>query len=475
MRSGDDKIYEKSSLLPTTASLNSKRVAIGAAVITLVIVIAVLALTSSSSNGASSVPLQDDTKAGGYLKDGKEFSIGAVSSTHFLASEAGYQTLREGGNAVDAAAVMQFVLNVVQPQSTGIGGGCFVLLYNSSTGEASALDGREEAPSSFHENAFCGDAACGVGPCNCTGGLMGTYSERVGSGFAVGAPGVVAAMEKMLEEKGTMKLSEVVKPAVKLARDGFPMYEHLRSKIQNGEIFKNPDLANTLEALGKQGSQLFYQGQIGRDIVDTLRSSGPPKTIRAGLLTMEDLSNYKAVWRRVVNTTYRGYQVLGMSPPSAGGVTMANALNVMEGFDLKSMPKHGVENLHRMIDGMNMAWADRNKYLADSDWVDIPVRYENDEYCQQFTSSSTCPIGCGWEMQDGGSEEGKFAMSGGRQISGCRAIGLLSKDYANARRDRFSNLFRIAPVPLPPGNFSKISDDTWLADYKDKLVLAGLV
>uniref|UniRef100_A0A7S0EHN0 Gamma-glutamyltransferase n=1 Tax=Hanusia phi TaxID=3032 RepID=A0A7S0EHN0_9CRYP len=125
--------------------------------------------------------------------------------------------------------------------------------------------------------------------------------------------------------------------------------------------------------------------------------------------------------------------------------------------------------MHRMIDGMNMAWSDRNKYLADPDWVDIPVRYENDEYCEQFTSSATCPAGCGWNRADGGSEEGKYLTGTRGELRGCRSIGLLSKDYANARRDRFSSLFKIAQVPLPPGNFSSIADDTWLADYKDKV------
>jgi hypothetical protein len=157
---------------------------------------------------------------------------GAASSTHFLATEAGLAALRAGGNAVDAAAVMQFMLNVVQPQSTGIGGGCFAVIFNASTGEVSTLDGREEAPALFHENAFCADAECEQGPCNCIKGRLGeNYQDLLGTGYSVGVPGVPHAMDRLLRERGTLSLAQAVAPAVARARQGFTMYEHLHDKI----------------------------------------------------------------------------------------------------------------------------------------------------------------------------------------------------------------------------------------------------
>lgn len=161
---------------------------------------------------------------------------GAVSSTHYLATEAGFAALKTGGNAVDAAVAMQFMLNVVQPQSTGIGGGCFVVIYNASTGEVSTLDGREEAPKKFHENAFCADEECASGPCECRDGILGNLDDRLASGYSVGVPGTPAAVDRMLRERGTFSLKQAVSFAVSTAKEGFPMYEHLHSRIAQASV-----------------------------------------------------------------------------------------------------------------------------------------------------------------------------------------------------------------------------------------------
>ena len=224
---------------------------------------------------------------------------GAVSSTHFLATEAGFAALEAGGNAVDAAAVMQFMLNVVQPQSTGIGGGCFVVIYNASTGEVRTLDGREEAPGAYHENTFCQDPACAVGPCECREGVLGAGGGDVatalmGGGHSVGVPGVPAAVERMLREGGgTFSLAEAVAPAVARARAGFEMYVHLHSNIRRaaprlrmsaaaaklflredgvtprvpvGGVMTNAELADTLEQLGAEGVDWFYRGALAEEV-----------------------------------------------------------------------------------------------------------------------------------------------------------------------------------------------------------------
>jgi len=423
---------------------------------------------------------------------------GAVSSTHHLATEAGFAALKAGGNAVDAAAAMQFMLNVVQPQSTGIGGGCFVVIYNASTGEVSTIDGREEAPAKFHENAFCADAACQGTGCACTEGILGNDADRKASGHSVGVPGTPAAVDRMLRNHGTYTLKQAVRDAVARARMGFPMYEHLHNKIAEasdrmryfdasvrlflkkdkrtprfevGEMFQNPDLADTFEQMAEEGvQQFFYEGDLANEIVAATIAARNPNTKRTGVMTKEDMKGYRAVYRQPIKSTYRGYQVFGMGPPSSGAVAVAEALNILEGFDLSSMKHNGADYLHTLADAMNLAWADRDTYLADADFTALPLNYETDDYCQTFPDEISCPTGCMWNMPDGAATPLMDAprthpfMEG--RGKGCGAVGLLSKAYASARRDAHSNT-RVLQAPLPAGNFSKMSLEDFLADTHD--------
>jgi gamma-glutamyltranspeptidase/glutathione hydrolase len=317
----------------------------------------------------------------------------AVSTTHFLATEAAAKVLRDGGTAADAAAVAQFVLNVVQPQSTGIGGGCFILHYNSSAGTVNAIDGREEAPSALEASAFCADPQCSrpVSP---------FFPNRCSGGLAVGVPGTVAAVDRMLKSFGSMSLREAVAPAVALARTGVPMSAHLHDKIiasitrlrwfnasaklflnhdrskpvsEIGQLWFNPDLAATLELLGSKGANEFYRGQLAADIVASVLTAVNPTTGTSGVLSLEDMFQYAAVERRAVKFAYEGHTIYSMPPPSSGGLILGLSLNILEAVpSFGSAPRQSASTLATLINANNIAWADRGRYIADADFFNVP-------------------------------------------------------------------------------------------------------
>ena len=317
----------------------------------------------------------------------------AVSTTHFLATEAAARVLRDGGTAADAAAVAQFVLNVVQPQSTGIGGGCFILHYNASSGIVNAIDGREEAPSALEASSFCSNPQC-------TSPVSPFFPNRCSGGLAVGVPGTVAAVDRMLKTFGSISLRDAVAPAVTLARSGVPMSAHLHDKITSsnarlrwfnasaklflshdrskpvadiGELWYNPDLATTLELIGSKGANEFYRGQIATDIVLSASSAVNPTTGTVGVLTLEDMSQYAAVERQPVKSTYEGHTFYSMPPPSSGGLILALSLNILEAVPSFGLaPRQSASTLATLINSNNIAWADRGPYIADADFFNVP-------------------------------------------------------------------------------------------------------
>lgn len=318
---------------------------------------------------------------------------GAIASTHYLATAAGMQMLEAGGNAFDAAAAVQFALNVVQPESTGIGGGCMPIFYHAVSDEVVAVDGREEAPEALTEDAFCAD------PPACTEAIP-FFPDRTSGGHPVGVPGTLAATSLILEQYGTMTLAQVMAPAIKLARDGFPMSEHLHSrivanidrvkwfdataelllnadqtapKVGVGETYTNPELAATFEAIAANGISYFYTGALASDIVAATSGAANPVTGLVGHMTLSDLATYKAVKRQPVSYEFMGHTVYGHAMPSSGGVTMALVLQMLDGLQLGSMDPQGAAALHRLIDAQNIAFADRNAYLGDPDFVDVPI------------------------------------------------------------------------------------------------------
>jgi len=340
---------------------------------------------------------------------------GAVATTNFHATKAGMDVLEAGGTAFDAAAAVQFMLALVQPQSTGIGGGCFVIGYSSKDGSIFALDGREEAPAAFNETSFCANPDCwGNADCDCSDGAIAPRNRTTG-GLPVGVPGVVAAMDRLMKLYGTKSLAEVMAPAIAMARNGFPMYEELRKQLllnkdrltlfeasrklyytnngnplEVGQIFKNLDLANTYDHIAKEGIDAFYKGKIAEDIVATVHAAVNPYTGRHGVMTMEDLAGYRAVFRKPVRSNYRDNLLVGMNMPSSGGTSLMQMANILAHWELSQMKPAKAELLHKLIDAQDIAWADRARYMGDADFVDVPIDGLLDqEYARQRAANFT--------------------------------------------------------------------------------------
>jgi gamma-glutamyltranspeptidase/glutathione hydrolase len=309
-----------------------------------------------------------------------------VASAHPEATRAGLSVLKEGGNAVDAAVAVQMVLNVVEPQSSGIGGGCFILFYQASAREVIVIDGREEAPRSAFSEMFLDPE----------GKEVPFYPERITGGNSVGVPGCLAALHKAWKRFGSGKVSwgRLFDEAVRLAEDGFPVSAKLAGAVEGerarltlfpasasvfldaegralkeGSLLIQKDLAATFRLIQGAGPEAFYQGEIARDIVRAVREA----PVNPGLMALEDLQEYAAPFRRPLRGTYRGYEVFSMPPPSSGGVTLLEALNIMEPFAIGAMNPSGAEFVHVFSEAQKMAFADRNYYLGDPDYADVPV------------------------------------------------------------------------------------------------------
>jgi gamma-glutamyltranspeptidase/glutathione hydrolase len=316
---------------------------------------------------------------------------GAIATVDPVASEAGMAVLRRGGNAVDAAVAAAAVLGVTEPYSCGIGGGGFLVAYLADNRRVVTIDHRETAPAGLGPDAFVDPVTGSAYP----------HEELVTSGLGVGVPGTVAGWAEALERYGTIDLDEALAPAVAAARQGFvvdPTFtaqtEANRERFARfpstrtlfltregrappaGAVLRNPDLAETLERIGEGGSKAFYSGPLAADIVETVRrpplgaaAAEPP--VRPGVMIEDDLSAYKARPRPPVRTRYRGYEITGMGPPSSGGSTVGEALEILEGFNLAALPR--TDALHRMLEASRLAFADRNAFLGDPDYIAVPL------------------------------------------------------------------------------------------------------
>jgi len=304
-----------------------------------------------------------------------------VVAANPLAAEAGLAILRKGGSAVDAAIAVQMVLNVVEPQSSGLGGGAFLLTWDQATKTLLNIDGRETAPEAATPNLFL-DAA----------GKPLPFKQAAESGRSVGAPGVLAALKLAHDKYGKLPWAELFVPAITLARGGFQVSPRLAKLLAEsdpasfapaarayffdpagrprpqGYKLSNPALASTLEAIARDGLSAFYEGGITRDIAAAVRSDprGP------GKLTTDDLANYRAKLREPVCVLYRSFDVCGAAPPSSGAVTVGQVLALIEPFDIGSDPL-AVLPVHRIVEAERLAFADRARYLADPDFVPAPV------------------------------------------------------------------------------------------------------
>lgn len=326
----------------------------------------------------ASVPGVDESMGRGATK-------GIVSVSHPLAAEAGIKILKQGGNAVDAAAAIQLSLNVVEPMMSGIGGGGFIMIYNKKENKITMIDSREMAPQNVTPELFLDEKGKPI-----------PFSKRHTSGKAVAVPGTLKGMETALDKYGTLKLSQVMGPAIKQAENGVKVNwataqyigENVKKlennqaaanvfvpngkPLEEGDTLVQPDLAKTLKLIKKQGSNVFYKGEIGDALTKEVQK-------REGTMTTEDLENYLVKEREPIRSEYRGFEVVGAASPSSGSLTVQQILELMEGFDVQKMGANSPEYLHYLTEAMHLAFADRAAYMADEDFYDVPTKGLLDE------------------------------------------------------------------------------------------------
>lgn len=310
------------------------------------------------------------------LAEGQQHAVAAAAPE---ASEAGLRVLEEGGNAADALVAASFVMAVVRPQSTGIGGGGFVLYHDAATHEQTALDGRERAPQDARENMYLDSRGKPT-------------RESLDGPRAAGVPGLVAMLWDLHRTQGSKKLTweRLVQPAIELAEKGFPVPPSLARAVaarravlerypasrdlfvpagralQAGDLFVQADLGRTLRAIATQGKSGFYAGPVAERLSQATRAAG-------GHLTAKDLSDYEVKRRAPVRGTYRGHELVSMPPPSSGGVHLIEMLNVLGTWELDDLGWHRPDHLHALAETMKRAYADRAEHMGDSDFVPVPV------------------------------------------------------------------------------------------------------
>lgn len=322
-------------------------------------------------------------------------SGGMVASDHRLASEVGADIMRQGGNAIDAAVAVGFVLAVVLPYAGNLGGGGFMLVREAKTGSMHAIDFRETAPAAARKEMFL----------NQEGEVIRGKSTI--SPYAVAVPGTVAGLLSAAQQFGVLPLKTLLSPAIHLAENGFTvspvlaqLFSRQRSHLERwpstrevffkrktdapdcllsecpssslvtfeaGETLFQPDLARTLRLIAEKGIDGFYSGPVAQSIVDTLAASTRP-------MTLEDLSRYRIVMRKPAQGTYRGYEVYSMPAPSSGGVHLIQMLNILERFPLSEFGAGSAKTIHLIAESARLAYADRAEYLGDPDFVNVPQR-----------------------------------------------------------------------------------------------------
>jgi gamma-glutamyltranspeptidase/glutathione hydrolase len=316
---------------------------------------------------------------------------GAIASAYPLASQAGQEMLAHGGNAFDAAIAVSAALAVVEPTSSGLGGGGFYLLHRESDGLEIMLDAREKAPAAASRDMYLDSAGNPIARASTDGPL------------AAGIPGEPAAFGE-LARFGKLPLKVTLQPAIRLAREGFPLYARLQGAIRYkrerllrspdaakvfltaggevpelGALIRQPDLARTLEALAEDGPKGFYGGRVAQDLVNGVRAGG-------GIWTLQDLAAYRVVERKPLVGDYHGARIVSASPPSSGGVALLDALNILGGFDLKHVDS--ATHKHLVIEAMQRAYRDRAVYLGDPDFVAMPLaQLVNKDYAAGQRSS----------------------------------------------------------------------------------------
>lgn len=302
-------------------------------------------------------------------------SRGVVATTQVLAVAAGLEILSKGGNAADAAIATAAALNVTEPTSTGLGGDCFALYYNTENGEITALNGSGRAPRTLSLDRLQKEG----------------FSNELPPfhPYTITTPGACAGWFDLIARHGSMSMEDILDPAIRLAEDGFPVSPITARQWKNGvekqlkhakggkeltingrapepgEIFRNPGLARTLRTIAQGGAQAFYQGAIAEAIASTVQATG-------GCLSLKDLAEHHSTWEKPISTTYRGLRIWEC-PPNGQGLAALLALNILEGFDLAALPPLSVERLHLEIESMRLAFADTRWYVTDPEFFNIPL------------------------------------------------------------------------------------------------------
>ncbi|HLS04914.1 MAG TPA: gamma-glutamyltransferase [Wenzhouxiangella sp.] len=299
----------------------------------------------------------------------------AIASAHRLATDAGAQIIAEGGNVFDAAVTVSAVLSVVEPESSGLGGGGFWLLHNAADNRSVMVDGRETAPAQARRDMYLDDSGEVV------------RDRAVNGALAGGIPGLVASWVHIVENYGSLPLKKLLAPAIRLAEEGFPADKKYHQLLQSradvmrrwpetaaiflpddqvpevGQTVRNPDLGKTLRAVAEDGAAGFYSGEVAKKLVDGVRAAG-------GIWTLDDLADYRVVEREPVRLHYRGHELVTAPPPSSGGIAIGQILQMVSAFDLAAM--NATDRVHLLAEAMRRAYRDRSLYMGDPDFVEIP-------------------------------------------------------------------------------------------------------
>ncbi|MER7398267.1 gamma-glutamyltransferase [Streptomyces sp. NPDC000151] len=370
--------------------------------------LSVLAVTAALAGSLASVPASARPTAAPATEAPPKSPVavgsgGAVSSVDPDASAAGIEVLKKGGNAVDAAVATAAALGVTEPYSSGIGGGGYFVYYNAKKRSVQTIDGRETAPLTADKDLFLEN------------GKPIPFNEAVTSGLGVGTPGTPATWDTALDKWGSRSLGQVLAPATRIARDGFTVDETFRKQTADnadrfrdfpataklflpggqppavGSTLHNPDLARTYDELAKKGVDALYGGRLGEDIVRTVEQppvrEGATRKVRPGDLTAADLDAYGTKVQAPTKTKYRGLDVYGMAPSSSGGTSVAEALNILENYDVSKLSEK--QYLHRYIEASRIAFADRGRWVGDPAAQQVPTK---ELTSQKFADSRACLI-----------------------------------------------------------------------------------
>lgn len=347
------------------------------------VVISLLSISPASAQQASDTiaPERATGTTSASRVEARDFMVAAANP---LAAQAGRDILAAGGNAIDAMVAVQAVLGLVEPQSSGLGGGAFLVYYDAAAKRLTTFDGRETAPMDATPKLFLDDA-----------GQPLKFMDAVVGGRSVGTPGTVRLLEDVQKRYGKENWPILWKPAAKLAREGFAVSPRLASLIaaegdalkryegartyffdqsgaplKAGHILKNPDYAETVEAIATGGADAFYRGPIAEDMVKTVRGARD----NPGVLSPVDLATYHVKEREPVCFAYRALDICGMGPPSSGGIAIGQMLGMTENFDLKALGPENVESWRIIGDAQRLAFADRERYVADTDFQPLPIK-----------------------------------------------------------------------------------------------------